>query len=63
MDILGVPLAQFEATNNMAMTPDYSSISSGMDTFKGTDVFKPADFVLPKTSTVPDDISTITSPS
>jgi hypothetical protein len=56
MDILGVPVAQFGATGSGAMTPEYSSTGSG------TDMFKPADFVSPKNTSVPDDISAITGP-
>jgi hypothetical protein len=51
-----MPVAQFGASSSTTMTPKYSSLSSG------TDMFKPADFVSPKTSSVPDDISLITGP-
>jgi hypothetical protein len=56
MDILGVPVVQFGANMNSAVTPEHSSMRSG------TDIFKPADFVAPKNSSVPDDISAITGP-
>jgi hypothetical protein len=57
MDILGVPLAQFKAHDSTSTAgTELSSLSSGPD------LFKPADFVAPKNTSVPDDISAITMP-
>jgi hypothetical protein len=57
MDILGVPIAQFGADGSSGTTTtELSSMSSGGD------LFKPADFVSPKNTSVPDDISAITMP-
>jgi hypothetical protein len=59
MDILGVPVAQFGASNGGPSTAatDLSSLSSNRD-----ELFKPAEFVAPKNASVPDDISAITMP-
>ena len=56
MDILGVPLAQFGASASRTAATEMSLLSSGAD------LFKPAKFVSPKNTNVPDDISAITTP-
>jgi hypothetical protein len=57
MDILGVPLAQFKAHEGSTAATELSSLSSGPG-----ELFKPADFVSSKNTSVPDNISAITMP-
>jgi hypothetical protein len=59
MDIIGVPVQQFGADErSTAPTSGLSSLSGS----RSDDIFKPADFVVPKNSKVPDDISAVTMP-
>jgi hypothetical protein len=63
MDIMGVPIAQFGAEHprSSAMT-EASTLSSSSKGSRTEGLFRPADWVMPKNSTISDDISVITQP-